>query len=283
MARILHISLLFGLLVGLTACHNSLSVEILDNNTSTPTIVIQQKTPVENEFLQHNLTESATPTPSLQNDPTPSMTMPAQASSSESKIFSVCSPLEHETVISISEIVSDPYHPPPPGRDERHQGVDFSYYHRGDRETIEGEGIQAIMGGKVAAVVIDRLPYGNMVIIETPASLLSSQFDEYFDIGVNESLYHLYAHMQSSPLVKLGDLVECGQLLGAVGTTGYNIVNPHLHLETRIGPVGVQFKGMAFYTTSATQNEMDTYLRWRTSGEFSHFDPMLLFDWFLTQ
>jgi murein DD-endopeptidase MepM/ murein hydrolase activator NlpD len=139
------------------------------------------------------------------------------------------------------------------------------------------------MGGKVAAVVIDRLPYGNMVIIETPASLLSSQFDEYFDIGVNESLYHLYAHMQSSPLVKLGDLVECGQLLGAVGTTGYNIVNPHLHLETRIGPVGVQFKGMAFYTTSATQNEMDTYLRWRTSGEFSHFDPMLLFDWFLTQ
>ena len=55
-------------------------------------------------------------------------------------------------------------------------------------------------------------------------------------------MYSLYAHMGQSPYVGLGDEVICGQELGTVGITGYDIVNPHLHLETRIGPSGVRFK-----------------------------------------
>jgi murein DD-endopeptidase MepM/ murein hydrolase activator NlpD len=79
----------------------------------------------------------------------------------------------------------------------------------------------------------------------------------------------------------LGEMVYCGQEIGTVGMTGYNIVNPHLHLETRIGLAGGRFESMAFYDTSATVEEMDNYLRWRTSGDFRHFDPMMLFDDYL--
>jgi hypothetical protein len=51
---------------------------------------------------------------------------------------------------------------------------------------------------------------------------------------------------------------------------------PHLHLETRLGPAGQVFESMRFYDTRATQEEMDTYVLWRTSGIFQHFDPLQL-------
>jgi hypothetical protein len=59
------------------------------------------------------------------------------------------------------------------------------------------------------------------------------------------------------------------------------VINAHLHLETRLGKAGETFSGMAFYTTSASVEEMENYVRWRTSGDFRHFDPMNLFAWFL--
>jgi murein DD-endopeptidase MepM/ murein hydrolase activator NlpD len=93
-----------------------------------------------------------------------------------------------------------------------------------------------------------------------------------------ESLYLLYAHFGQSPAIHFGDVVQCGQVIGEVGKTGYNIVNPHLHLETRLGPAGMVFESMAFYTTSATETEMANYRRWRTSGEFKHIDPLRLFE-----
>jgi murein DD-endopeptidase MepM/ murein hydrolase activator NlpD len=193
----------------------------------------------------------------------------------------ICPPLEHETIASLIEIVTDPYNPPPMGRDERHQGVDFSYYHRGERDSIGGLGIRSIMPGVVAASINNRLPYGNMVIIETPFDMLPEGLVSDFKIGKDKSLYHLYAHMQSPPQVQIGDDVECGEELGAVGMTGYAIVNPHLHLETRIGKAGERFSEMAFYTTDATLQEMQNYQRWRMTGEFRHFDPMSLFSWFI--
>jgi hypothetical protein len=65
--------------------------------------------------------------------------------------------------------------------------------------------------------------------------------------------------------------------VGTVGKTGYDIVNPHLHLETRIGPSGTSFTGMAFYDTSALIEEMENYKRWRTSGDFKNIDPIVVF------
>jgi murein DD-endopeptidase MepM/ murein hydrolase activator NlpD len=209
---------------------------------------------------------------------TPTMSPPSITSTTEYEPnFELCSPLAEETIPELWEIVSDAYNPPPPGSDARHQGVDFSHYRRKERLTIKGEVIQAVLSGRIAAAIQDRLPYGNMVIIETPGIDLPPLLAEKLGIGSGESLYLLYAHMQENPTVELGDVVSCGQAIGTVGMTGYNIVNPHLHLETRIGSAGMQFESMIFYDTSATVEEMDNYRRWRTSGEFRHFDPMMLF------
>jgi len=191
--------------------------------------------------------------------------------------FNVCSPLADETITTLFEIITNPFGNPPLGREDLHHGVDFAYYRRGDKMSIEGEIIQSILPGVVSASVNDRLPYGNMVIIETPKKLLSNLIIIKFGIAEGESLFALYAHMGQLPKVGLGDYVTCGQGLGTVGKSGYDIVNPHLHLETRIGPAGTSFSGMAFYDTSALIEEMDNYKRWRTSGNFRNIDPMVIF------
>ena len=182
----------------------------------------------------------------------------------------------------IFEIVSDPYDPPPMGKDNRHQGTDFSYYRRRDRNTIEGEAVQSMFAGRVVAVVKDRPPYGNMVIIETAPDDLLTEIVNKYSFGENESLYVLYAHFRYPPIVSLGETINCGQPLGEVGATGYNIVNPHLHIETRIGISTYLFlDGMAYYDTSTNEDERSSYELWRMSGEFRHFDPMRLINDYL--
>lgn len=145
---------------------------------------------------------------------------------------------------------------------------------------MRGEEVQAVLPGRVASMLEDLYPYGNMVIIETPAEKLPLDLLEQIGLEPNKSLYILFAHMNASPLVKLGETVQACQPLGEVGMSG-NTDIPHLHLETRIGPPGVVFKSMRFYDTRATQEEMDNYVLWRTSGVFRHFDPMVLFSYHL--
>ena len=194
----------------------------------------------------------------------------------------MCSPLREEPLSSLWEIITNPFGSPPMGREDLHHGVDFAYYRRGERLSIEGEIVQSILPGTVAASIQDRLPYGNMVIIETTQTMLLKGIVDKYNIGSGESLYTLYAHMGQSPLVGLGDAIFCGQELGTVGTTGYDIVNPHLHLETRIGPSEVRFNSMVFYDTSATSEEMENYKWWRTSGDFRNLDPMRVFAEYLS-
>src|SRR4030042_5401309 len=178
--------------------------------------------------------------------------------------IAMCSPLQDETLTSLWEIITNPFGSPPIGREDLHHGVDFAYYRRGERLSVEGEIIQSILPGTVSSSIQDRLPYGNMVIIETEQTMLPKTFIERFGLKTGESLYSLYAHMGQSPLVELGRKISCGQALGTVGLTGYDIVNPHLHLEIRIGPSDARFNEMAFYDTSASTEEMDNYKRWRT-------------------
>jgi len=187
----------------------------------------------------------------------------------------MCSPLSIHPLEELPTIIGDPYKPPPPGKEERHHGIDFGYWHYKDRDTMLGEPLQAVLSGKVAASIKDRYPYGNMVMIETKAEDLPPELTELIEISPGESLYILFAHMNIPPLVRLGEEVDACQILGEVGMSG-NTDIPHLHLETRLGPAGVVFESMRFYDTRATQEEMDNYKLWRTSGEFRHFDPMTL-------
>ncbi len=188
-------------------------------------------------------------------------------------VVELCSPLFEHALAELPEIVSDPYKPPPMGSDARHQGVDFSYYRRGERASILGVGVQSVFAGRGVASISDSFPYGNMVIVETSASDLPKNLAEQLGIEEGESLYTLYAHLGAAPLVALGEAVSACQPIGEVGKSG-NAGVPHLHLEMRIGPENRQLASMAFYSTQTTQEERDNYVLWRMSGEFRPFDPM---------
>ncbi len=194
----------------------------------------------------------------------------------------------------------DLFNPPAPGRDDGHHGIDFAFYRFGDLTTMLGLPVQSILPGKVAAFIDNEKPYGNAIIIETPLEamppawwatinlpdqLATVQPDprltcpqpavEPWMAASQRSIYHRYAHLNKLPPMNIGDSVKCGQVIGEVGTTG-NSVNPHLHLETRIGPAGATFTGLGHYDTRLPEEDRSNYCTWRVSGWFPMFDPMNL-------
>lgn len=220
--------------------------------------------------------------------------------------FQFSSPLEDVKVSELHEIISEPFNRPNPGMDDGHHGVDFSYYSRGSHTQMKGLPIYSVLSGKVVSVVKNLDPYGNMVIVETPVrqippALLRSlnspvvstpfapnprltcpEVTPTFTLDAPEkSLYLLYAHMNTTPLVTEGQQVASGQALGEVGNTGMS-GNPHLHFEVRIGPSGAIFASMGHYTTNASPEEMANYCLWRISGYFVMLDPMDLINGWLT-
>jgi murein DD-endopeptidase MepM/ murein hydrolase activator NlpD len=212
----------------------------------------------------------------------------------------LCSPLEGLTLAQLPQIDVNPFVAPHPGKDDGHTGVDFSYWSRGTRTTMLGLPVYSALPGKVAAVLPNRLPYGNAVIIETPLDMLPSGWLNALQLpgpvptvapapvmmctepaepanwDINKrSLYVLYAHLYQPAIVKPGENLNCGQQIGGVGTTGMSS-NDHLHFEVRVGPSGATFASMAYYDTSASLEEMSTYCEWRISQLFELIDPMKL-------
>jgi murein DD-endopeptidase MepM/ murein hydrolase activator NlpD len=158
----------------------------------------------------------------------------------------LCSPLKDHSLTDLVEIISRPYDPPPEGREEDHHGVDFSYYRRRERLSIRGVEVRSVLPGRVAASLADKFPYGNALIVETPLREINPVWVSDLDLYVKdgESLYVLYAHLESPPEAALGQDVGACQSLGMVGSSG-NAGVAHLHLETRIGPGGERFQSMA--------------------------------------
>jgi len=247
---------------------------------------------------QPSPTASISPSTTLTATPgatsTPQATAPAYTR--------LCSPLQGESLDDLAspDMLKNPFQPPRPGDDGGHFGVDFAYWTRADGSSMLGLPIYSALDGVVAAVIDNRQPYGNAIIVETslaqidpdrlsalpvqaydptrplqpPTSLTCPAYD-FSPSGKSLSLYLLYAHMRQPAEFTAGSRVACGEQIGQVGTTG-NSVNEHLHFEARIGPSGVQFTSLAHYDTSATQEEMRNYCLWRLSGAFMAFDPMLL-------
>ena len=216
-------------------------------------------------------TPRPTSTPTIEVLPSATATSKPEATPSGTII--ICTPLEIHPLAELPEIIGDAYDPPRPGREERHHGIDFGYYHYQERDSMLGEPVQSVLAGHVASVLTGQYPYGNMVIVETAAADIPTELYEYIDVPEGQSLYMLYAHLDQPPGVSLGDKVAACQSLGVVGMSG-NTDIPHLHLETRWGPPGQVFESMRFYDTRATVEEMDAYVLWRTSGVFQHFDPL---------
>jgi murein DD-endopeptidase MepM/ murein hydrolase activator NlpD len=205
----------------------------------------------------------------------PSATPTSKPSATPTEAIVICSPLEIHPLVELPEIIGDAYDPPRPGREERHHGIDFGYYHYQERDSMLGEPVQSVLAGTAAVVLTGQYPYGNMVIIETSAEDIPADLSEQIEIPEGQALYILYAHLDQPPGVSLGEQVAACQSLGVVGMSG-NTDIPHLHLETRWGPPGQVFKSMRFYDTRASVEEMEAYVLWRTSGVFQHFDPLYL-------
>ena len=242
-----------------------------------------------------------TPTPTLTLVPIPLAILPPPVPTlQEYPPVQICSPLEGIFTNELESHISNPFHPPPPGSDDPHQGVDLADIGP-DGVAREGLQVNTVLPGRVAAVIRDRFPYGNALLVETrfenlppawlsflqwtgsaaapqihsaltcPALSLEPEWNRE-----SASLYLLYAHLQASPEFETGEEVDCSQKVGAIGSSG-NALNPHLHLEARTGPSGARFASLAHYDVSASTDEMAAYCIWRVSGLFQLVDPMSLF------
>jgi murein DD-endopeptidase MepM/ murein hydrolase activator NlpD len=213
----------------------------------------------------------------------------------------LCSPLDGIKSSDLAIHIVNPFRPPRPGSDDPHQGVDLADLVPGSGVARPGLSVRAVLAGRVASVIRDRFPYGNAILIETPLEDLPAAWQEALPVPTLEptlparsaltcptpqappawnlaqrSLYLLYAHMQQAPTLKPEEPVSCGEGLGLIGSTG-NALNPHLHLEARVGPAGADFPSMAHYDASASPQEMRAYCDWRVSGLFQLIDPMRIF------
>jgi len=253
--------------------------------------------PVAIELIKSQTSVMISPTPT-QISPTPSLTPTETAP----LINQICSPLANVPIGELEQIITQPFKQPPAGFDYDHQGVDFSFYRRNDQVGILGVSVNSVLPGKVVAIMREKYVYGNAIIIETqldqlPQNWLSKinppplsptitpdsrltcptvESDTFSELDSSvRSLYVLYAHLNQAPIASLGDEITCGQKIGEVGSSGKS-TNPHLHLETRIGPSNATFSGIAHYDNRATAEEMHNYCVWRVSNLFQMFDPMKL-------
>jgi murein DD-endopeptidase MepM/ murein hydrolase activator NlpD len=261
-------------------------------NTSPPVLPLTTESPTGTPTNMPAQVILPSSTVTLVRTPTPELISPP---------FSVCSPLADIDIPGLSSAISNPYDPPPPGSDLPHEGVDLAILLKGSGIALAGGTVQSALPGKIISNLNNRFPYGNALIIETPLAALPAEFVKGLDLpnpiptlaphpaltcpqagfipswdAGKRSLYLVYAHLQEPSSFQVGDEVVCGQGLGKIGASG-NALNPHLHLEARIGPAGARFDSMAHYDTSATPIEMETYCVWRVSGWFQLINPMRLF------
>jgi murein DD-endopeptidase MepM/ murein hydrolase activator NlpD len=225
-------------------------------------------------------TATSTPLPSATTTETPTET--ATPSATPEPITGVCSPLADHALTDLRKYLTQAFMPPQGENKEMgHHGVDFAYYRRdGVGEHINGTPIQSVLNGTMAGLGYNPV-YGNYLIIETRGELLPPDLAALYAIEEGQSLYLLYEHMQDLAPFEIREPLDCRQVIGYVGGSGdpFFVSDPHLHLETRVGPSGIFVEPMSFYDTQATEEEKASYTLWRSSGTFILFDPMILLDY----
>jgi murein DD-endopeptidase MepM/ murein hydrolase activator NlpD len=284
-----HLYLLtFLLFVSLTGC-TSYPGEIDHKTTSPP------PTATSTPYASPTLTIESVPT----SNPSPSPAFTKKPTEVEEITdLRICSPLQGIPITELTDTIHNPFNPSRSGRDDPHQGVDFAVLEYGI--ALSGNPVQSVLDGHVAAVIDNRFPYGNALMIETPLESLAPQSASGIYLPTlsptiephpalncpqvspvpswnaeKRSLYLFYAHLKEPPSFQIDEAVECGQIIGQIGDSG-NALNPHLHLEVRIGPSGARLGSMAHYSTSASPEEMSAYCTWRVMEVFQLIDPKQL-------
>lgn len=208
----------------------------------------------------------------LAPEPAPTETPP--------QLSPICSPLAEHVISTLLDLyLTQPFILPLGANKETgHHGLDFAYYHGGPSGGhINGTPIQSVLDAVVVGMGYNAV-YGYYVITETPFAYLPAELADLYEANTNESLYLLYAHMQSPALQGLEEQVQCAAVLGQVGDSGSRqfLTDPHLHLETRVGAAGQRLTPMAFYVADATEMQREEYMRWRTGDDFRLVDPTIL-------
>ena len=279
---------------------SSCSQQVLPSHETPEEQAALQSLPASTTHARPAGTPTAVPADFL--TPAAASTTAARIASANNEVNSIpavqiCPPLDEVAPAELKAAVSNPFNPPVLGSDDPHQGVDLAIQRGGI--ALAGGRVQAVLPGVVAAILRDRFPYGNAVLIETlpqglpkelrplveaqenPIAPVRSSLtcpdgrEKPFPEGNRRSLYLLYAHMQMTEALEVGDVIGCGAGLGTVGQSG-NALNPHLHLEVRAGPAGARFGSLAHYVSDASSLEMRNYCLWRVSGVFRLVNPLVV-------
>lgn len=191
----------------------------------------------------------------------------------------ICSPLAIQPLDKLTEIITQPFIMPLLMQDGSysdggHHGLDLGFVLRGKQRFL-GTPILSAIDGKVASIIRNRPPYGNMVMLETSFDNIPPQIVAAHSIPPEDSLYTVYAHLQNLQPLEIGQIVKCGHQIAEAGLTGITS-GPHLHLETRWGPANSTFSSMGAYRGDITPDEMKVYKLWRMSHTYQLFDPFEL-------
>jgi murein DD-endopeptidase MepM/ murein hydrolase activator NlpD len=138
------------------------------------------------------------------------------------------------------EIPDDPDLMPGAPRDYRagvHEGIDFP--------APSGTVVLAAAKGKVVRVDTSFLDWTReqldialneaLTLGYTPAATLDRIRGRQVWIDHGKGVVTRYAHLSAVEPLTIGQLVEAGTPIGAVGSSGYPQGGPHLHFEVRIG------------------------------------------------
>ena len=151
------------------------------------------------------------------------------------------------------DIPTDPDLLPGAPRDYRggiHEGIDFP--------APNGTPVLAAASGTVARVDLSFLDwareqqeialYEALTLGYTPAATLDRIRGRQVWIDQGKGVITRYAHLSAVEPLVVGQKIEVGALIGAVGSSGYPQGGPHLHFEVRIGD--------AFYGDGLTGDEL---------------------------
>jgi murein DD-endopeptidase MepM/ murein hydrolase activator NlpD len=166
-------------------------------------------------------TAGATITPDVIGEapPTPGTPCPNLACAALAEHFWLARPVPPESYIYPDRTYA--YGSTQQGLREPHHGVEFV-----NRTGVEV--LAAAPGVVVAAGTDDVIAYGPAT--KFYGQLVVVKLEQEYN---SQPVFNLYAHL-SEVLVKEGQRVQTGQVLGTVGQTGVAI-GPHLHFEVRVG------------------------------------------------